>query len=339
MQDNIDQELLSELSQLMKSTGSSSNLRWNIKDMVSQIINEDWTYVWDTWNWMKHWEWIFQYNNWDRYVWEWRRDKKQWQWTMYYDNWNRYDWQWIDDDEKWKFKAVPIGMELMVVIKNDNRICKKDWKYWLIDREWKILISFENDMIINSLISIYKDGFTILSVEKDNKYYITDNFWKKINNNYYNYVGLRDYKDPYIEEIIAIVELNWKYWLIDSQLKEIIPCIYDKIDIPKEDEIKLLKVMKNWKYWLADFKWYEQWPCIYDYIDFLTDDFKWLMIVKKNWKYWIINFSTWEELYECMYKYIAFMKKQWRIIIDTGESYKFYIKKNYREGAYYDLED
>ncbi len=271
MWNEMDPELLKELSNLMNSSNSNSGISQEIKNQVSQLVDSEWTYVWDTWNWMKHWQWVFQYNNWNKYVWEWRRDKICGQWTYYFDNWSKYIWyrkdnliiwEWIFYTQDWKkinqryIDWNFVHTELITYFW--HRIIKCNWKYWFVDEKWNTLLECEYDNI---------DLFDPI--------YIRNNF-KKLNG-------------------IWFIVKNWKYWLFREGIWEIIiECKYKREDfdidyIGNDIHRKWIIIKENWKIFFVHSG---SWNVINDFYDKIiwkeieTNDWNINVIISalKNWE-------------------------------------------------------
>lgn len=166
-------------------------------------------------------------------------------------------------------------------------IVERDGKYGLFDTEGNKLISCEHGSIV-----YFEDGFAL--VEKEYKYGIFDTKKQKttactyeskfIDNkivehltdgNFY-YAWYDEFKitpkDFFFEDGFALVTKNGAYGLLDDKGKEVIPCLYERIDLFVEKGLAIVE--KDGKYGMFNTRGKEILPCDYGHIKpYLEDGF------------------------------------------------------------------
>lgn len=136
-----------------------------------------------------------------------------------------------------KYDRIIIDSGFIVVTLND--------KAGLIDIKGNVIIP-----TVNNNIFIKKDGFLLVLIDNDHRYY-------------YHKSGMKFDDKTDFAEGISLVIMNNKYGLIDKNLSFIIPCKYDKIDNLYEG---FSKIYLDGKYGFLDSSGTEKIPCKYDQI-------------------------------------------------------------------------
>lgn len=148
-------------------------------------------------------------------------------------------------------------------------IVSKNWKQWLLAKNWEVVFDYHYDKIIN-----VKNW--ILIVENNWKQWFVWIDWQEITSIKYDEVEQFNW-------LIAKVKINWKYWLVNIQWDEITDCIFDKI---YDQEEWFFKFEKDWKQWFINLYW----NIIADWYDKVWNFFNWYAEVYCEWmlrEWWI----------------------------------------------------